>query len=72
MQGGIQVLNRVQGEIPSAEPEVLEFFKHIQVTLPHSKELGYQAMSGLLLDSMGDGKYRAAMAALAKAVTTSR
>lgn len=68
--GGIQVLNRVQGEIPSAEPEVLEFFKHIQVTLPHSKELGYQAMSGLLLDSMGDGKYRAAMAALAKAVTT--
>lgn len=66
--GAIQVVNRLEREVPAAEQEVLEYFKQVKYTLPYSKELKHQAMSGLLLDQAADKKYRAALAALAQAV----
>lgn len=66
--GAIQVVNRMEGEIPAAEPEILEFFKEVRVTLPYSRTVKYQSMSGLLLDQSADKPYRAALDTLTQAV----
>ena len=66
--GAFQGVNWREGDIPAAEPEILEFFKEVRVTLPYSRTVKYQSMSGLLLDQSADKPYRAALDTLTQAV----
>lgn len=66
----LSVLHRLQREVPGAEEEVLEYFRHPSMTVPYAREVLFQSMTGQLLDKTRDKKYGAAMAALAEAVIT--
>lgn len=64
----IQVMNRVEGQIPTAEQDLKDFFKRVQITLPHSRQLKEQAMSGTLLEQGVERKFQACLTALVQKV----
>ena len=64
----IKVMNINDRDLYLPIAEVKEHFKNVQFTLPYSRALKQQAITGTLSERVPDQKYRSVMTALVKAV----
>ena len=65
----IKVMNITDNDLFLPISEVANFFKGVDFSLPFSKELKQQTITGTLYERLADAKYRSAAKSIAKAVS---